>query len=376
MFDSEMLENNTSREILQQPETWLATADQMLQHDARLEELCHGVRAIVLTGSGSSQYSGECLVPVLQRELGVPVQSVGGGSILTEGAGAITPLRPCLAVSFARSGDSPESSAAVELLLRSEPEVRHLVITCNRNGKLAKDYANHPRVFVITLEDRTNDRSLVMTSSFTNMLLACRILGFRGKGERYRSLIGVLSKSASHLLDHDKGILKGLAASGFDRAVFLGSGARYGAARECALKMLEMTDGRVVTFAETYLGLRHGPMSAINSATLIVCFLSSGPGRRPYETDLIREIEHKKLGNQRLLVGEDVPYDLASEGDVMVQCPGIASVGDDDAAVLDVVVGQLLGFFRCLQDGLDPDSPSSGAIHRVVESFPVHGAKA
>ena len=123
---------------------------------------------------------------------------------------------------------------------------------------------------------------------------------------------------------------------------------------------------------ETYLGLRHGPMCAIHPDTLVVCFLSSDTVTRAYEVDLIRELNRKQLGI-RLLVGEAVPGDIVRSTDCRIECPGLASVGDDLAAITDVVVGQLLALFRCLALGLSPDAPSSGnVINRVVEDFAIH----
>jgi tagatose-6-phosphate ketose/aldose isomerase len=153
----------------------------------------------------------------------------------------------------------------------------------------------------------------------------------------------------------------------------LGTGALLGAAREAALKMLEMTAGQVSAMSETYLGLRHGPMSFVHEDTLIVCFLSSNPTARAYECDLIRELDQKHLGLLKLVVGDEVPGDVVRDRDVVIDCPGLAEVGDDCAPVIDVVVGQLLGFFRCLREGLRPDSPSeSGVINRVVQNFKLH----
>jgi tagatose-6-phosphate ketose/aldose isomerase len=156
----------------------------------------------------------------------------------------------------------------------------------------------------------------------------------------------------------------------FDRAVYLGSGALYGAAREAALKMLEMSAGRVITFAETYLGLRHGPMSAITPGTLVVCFLSSQPHRRAYELDLLRELRRKCLGRELLMVGSS----LGSEVDgTVIELPSEAGAGSEADSVVYVVAGQLLAYNRCLKEGLDPDAPSgAGVITRVVESFPIH----
>jgi tagatose-6-phosphate ketose/aldose isomerase len=159
----------------------------------------------------------------------------------------------------------------------------------------------------------------------------------------------------------------------FQRAVFLGSGSRFGAAREAALKMSEMTAGRVTTLCETYLGLRHGPMSYVHKDTLIVCFFSSDPTVRAYEADLLRELDQKELGLLKVIVGEDVPKELVRANDVVIECPGLRELGDQNAPIIDAVVGQLLGFFRCLDEGLRPDSPSEdGIINRVVQSFTLH----
>ena len=106
----------------------------------------------------------------------MPVQTVASGSILTHPDQIVPRDQPCLVVSFARSGDSPESCAALDLLLERRPDCHHLIITCNGRGRLATSYLDDPRVLHIVLDDRTCDRSLVMTSSFTNMVLAGRML--------------------------------------------------------------------------------------------------------------------------------------------------------------------------------------------------------
>ena len=174
------------------------------------------------------------------------------------------------------------------------------------------------------------------------------------------------------LIRHGDG-LAAAARSRFRSAVYLGSGGRYGSAREAALKMLEMTSGRVMAFPETYLGLRHGPMAAVDEESLIVCFLSSDEVVRAYEADLVRELNRKGLGARKVLVGADVPGDLPSAGDLVVDVPGLRAVDDDDATLLDVLVGQTLALFRCMATGLRPDSPSDdGVISRVVESFEIH----
>lgn len=364
---------HTVREILQQPATWRQTATQLAAISDELQNTIAGIKTLVLTGSGSSEYAGECVCLPLQNSLSISARAISGGRLLTYGGKAIPPERPGLIISLARSGDSPESEGALSLLLETEPELRHLIVTCNAEGRLATNHRDDPRVTVVVLAKETNDRSLVMTSSFTNMVLAAGFLRFARTPNQFLSLVEGLSVAAKSLLFTYLDTLADLAIRDFKRVVFLGSGPRLGAARESALKMLEMTAGRVWATCESYLGLRHGPMSAVHPDTLIVCFLSSDPFVRAYECDLIRELNQKQLGMAKLIFGEEIPPDLARRGDVVIDCAGLAKLGDDNMPVLDVILGQLLALFRCLKEGLHPDSPSSdGVISRVVQDFTLH----
>ena len=364
---------HTLKEICQQPWTWPRTAERMLASREALAGWLAGAKSLVFTGSGSSEYAGDCVRSPLQNELGIAVESISGGALLMQGAKALPVGRPGLLVSLARSGNSPESAGAVKILVDSEPAYRHLVVTCNENGSLAKTWRNHQDLQVIALPPETNDESLVMTSSFTNLTLAARFLGMLDRPDHYRKLCAALSGVAQGLIAGHFDALGKIASTGFRRAVFLGSGSRYAASREAALKMLEMTSGRITTICESYLGLRHGPMSFVHEDTLIVCHLSSDPTTRAYELDLLAELDRKKLGLSKLMVGENVPDAAVRYGDLVVQCPGLSALGDDEAATVYVVVAQLLAFFRCLEEGLQPDSPSEGGvINRVVESFPLH----
>jgi tagatose-6-phosphate ketose/aldose isomerase len=276
-------------------------------------------------------------------------------------------------VSLARSGNSPESVGALSYILKTEPEIRHLVLTCNSAGSLATTFLDDPRVTVITLNEATNDQSLVMTSSFTNLVLGARFLGLLEEPAQYQAICDKSGAIACQILEEYFDILARVAKASFQRAVFLGSGARFAAAREAALKMLEMTAGRVTTLCETYLGLRHGPMSYVHEDCIVVAFLSSDPSLRAYESDLLRELDRKDLGLLKIIVGEDIPPDLIRKDDVAIECAGMKDLGDENSAIIDVLVGQLLAFFCCLEAGFRPDSPSeNGIISRVVQSFTLH----
>jgi tagatose-6-phosphate ketose/aldose isomerase len=114
-------------------------------------------------------------------------------------------------------------------------------------------------------------------------------------------------------------------------------------------------------------------MCAVDDATLVVCFLSSDPVRRAYESDLLDELRRKRIGWQRVIVGSNVPGELLQDGDVAVNFEGVGGEDDDELAVLDVMAGQILGLFRSLHEGMKPDAPStSGVISRVVNHFTIH----
>ena len=368
---------HTLREICQQPSTWLRTCELMRSRAADLKSIVADISSLTLTGSGSSEYAGDCVRAASQNELEVVTQAIGGGVLLAHRGRALPPARPGLMVSLARSGDSPESVGAVDLMLRSQPEIRHLVLTCNRAGSLARNYQSNSRAAVITLGDETNDRGLVMTSSFTNLVLATRFLGLMGQPDRYQTICKQLSRTASELIQQYLEVLAEAAKARFRRVLFLGSGSRFAGAREAALKMLEMTAGRVGTMGEAYLGLRHGPMSYVHEDTLVMCFLSSEPTLRAYEADLLRELDQKELGLMKVIIGEAIPAELVRNNDVAIECKGLNRLGDENCPVIDVVAGQLLAFFRCLRENLRPDSPSEdGVISRVVQSFALHFPKA
>ncbi len=369
---------DTAREIAQQPDTWLETARAAVDAGPALRELLRaadvrpgGTGLVVLTGSGSSLYAAECVAMPLQRALQTTVRAVPSGQMLTHLEGCVPPDRPGLCLSLARSGDSPESTAVVDRVLAARPAWQHVIVTCNAAGRLATRYAGRAGTTRLILADRICDRSLVMTSSFTNMLLATHILASLDDPWSYLEQVHRIAAAARRVLDQSA-VLATAARGAFQSAMFLGSGSRLGAAREAALKMVEMTGGSVAAAADTFLGLRHGPMSAVHADTLVVCFLASDPITRAYELDLIRELNRKRLGT-RLIIGDQVPADVVRDDDRVLECRGLARAGDDLATVTDAMAGQLLALFRCLAVGLRPDAPSTdNVISRVVEDFALY----
>jgi len=266
--------------------------------------------------------------------------------------------------------------AAMDLALALRPEVRHLVITCNAEGELAKRAAGlGDRAFALVLDPRTNDRGLAMTSAFTSMVIAGLGLAYLDRVEEYVDLVDRTATAAERVLEVAPDIADSLAKHGPQRACFLGSGPLLGAATECHLKLQELTDGRIICFYDTFLGLRHGPRAAIREDTLVVCFLSSDPQVRRYELDLIRSNRAQGIGLAHVIVADRADQELSglAEHVIAYDPDGMLALPDAFAAPVVTIVGQLLGLFASLASGLKPDTPSAGGvISRVVQGVTIY----
>jgi tagatose-6-phosphate ketose/aldose isomerase len=369
---------DTLGEILRQPLTWEKTGDLVAAEATRLSAflretgLERGRGHLLLTGCGSSLHAGECAVAALRDGLGLGVSAVPAGDLLTHAEACLPPTGPTLLVSLARSGDSPESVAAVERVQALRPEARHLAVTCNREGRLAARLAADPRARVLILDEATNDRSLIMTGSFTNLALAAAALAYLDRAAALASDARVLSHAGRTLLARHAEPLMRLGAQSVRAAVVLGTGDRLGAAREAALKLTETTAGAVRTFAESFLGLRHGPMSAVHADTLVLAFLSPASPAREYERDLLLELRHKGLGATTIVVGAALDAALRESAALSIDLPAAPAFG---CGPLGVVAAQVLAFSRCLALGLKPDAPSpDDVITRVVRGFRLYEA--
>jgi tagatose-6-phosphate ketose/aldose isomerase len=267
-------------------------------------------------------------------------------------------------VSLARSGDSPESAAVVERVRSIRPDILQLAIVCNEDGALSHAGLDE----LIVLDPRTNDHSLVMTGAFSNLVLAGLAMA---QSRRVAATVDELSNRAAELLPEIDRICRRAAASTRDRIVILSSSPMLGWAREAGLKMLEMTAGSFPLITETYLGLRHGPMSFVRPDTLVLCLFSSDPVRRLYEADLLRELRAKKIGYLVGITGSTETESLLDEG-----IPAVAPNEDDVFRTPYEILGpQLLGYHLSLRIGLNPDNPSpEGVINRVVQGVKIHGA--
>lgn len=372
---------HTAAEIAQQPKTWPGTLALCRQQQVELRRFLAAQAGVpvLLAGAGTSDFVGGSVERLLEECWRAPVRAVASTELLTGMDEWLRSDESALCISFSRSGDSSEGVAVIEEMMDRFGNVAHLVITCNADGAMAKLAARGSRsAYALVLDPATNDRGLAMTSSFSNMVVAGQALGYFDDLDGFGNNLQQIAKSAESLMPRAADAAAKLAKSGFTRVCFLGSGALKAAAAESALKVQEMTAGRIFTMSQSFLGLRHGPLSFLDRQTLVVAYLASDERTRSYETDLLAELRNKQLGATIAVTGFALSSEIREMADVVLELGSKASVVPDALRPpLDVIFGQLLGLFCSLAAGLKPDTPSpSGAISRVVSHVKIHPAAA
>ena len=375
----ELLDCHTLREIFHQPQMWKETFEtiqaQRNELDAFLQGIAFGPDSdIIFTGAGTSAFVAD-IATALYTRLGYRnTRSVPTTDIVSCPDYCLTPGRK-LIVSFARSGDSPESVAAYNIVRQVCQASSHLIITCNPNGYLAR-CADPQKDYVLVLPDGTNDRSLAMTSSFSSMLLASILAQGTATLEEEGRKLSEAIRFADRILQEDSlKQLQALTERKVSRAVFLGSGPLKGVACECHLKLQELTDGAIMCTYDSFLGLRHGPKAVIKDDTLVVYLLSDKPYTRQYELDLVRQVgaQHHPAGQ---VIVSTVPSGYEGEGidfELNADPAGSLPAAGAYRYIPYVLVGQLLGYFFSVARGLSPDNPSvSHTISRVVSGVTIY----
>jgi tagatose-6-phosphate ketose/aldose isomerase len=364
----------TIHEIYQQPATWRKTCAQLAACKDELQAfLDQVVKAddfdIVLTGAGTSEFVGNSLYHALNKKYNFKVKSYASTDIVPNPEDTLSRTKPTLLVNFGRSGNSPESVGSVQAAEVVCQNLYHLFVTCNCEGALSKLADSRTNCFALNLTPETHDKSFAMTSSYSNMYLATYLALNLDRLEEVTAAVEKICAAGQNFLDNGyDAIAKIVADFDFNRIVYLGNIALKGVAQESALKMLELTAGKVATMYDSHLGFRHGPKSIIDDNTLTVAYLSDDDYRRTYELDLIKEMSGQRKGNKIAVV-----YNKA--------CPGIEELVDyaiqiDVGAEMEnimlgldfIMFAQILAVMKSLSMGITPDNPCpTGEVNRVVK---------
>lgn len=369
----------TATEIHQQPSTWKKTVAQIEENKESLRTFIAKITSqpdfdIILTGAGTSEFVGNALYSYLQKKLNYKVKSYGTTDLVATPENYLSKDKPTLLVSFGRSGNSPESVGAVDVAEAVCDNLQHLFITCNKNGALSKKAAGNDRCIAINLTDETHDQSFAMTSSFTNMMLATLLAFSVEDYEETLKNIEMIIASATNLLDTRYEEMKNVVDTfDFSRIVYLGSNALKGISQESALKMLELTAGKVVTMYDTPLGFRHGPKSIINDETLTVIYLSDDDYTRTYEIDLIKEMSGQRKGNKILAISSKADDEVKSLVDYFYSFNNTQNADNMILAFDYILVAQCIALYKSLSFDITPDNPCpSGEVNRVVKGVTLY----
>ncbi|SEP38965.1 SIS domain-containing protein [Propionispora vibrioides] len=361
----------TVEEILRQPTVWKSIYEKIAGRRDEIKKFIGKIdkkTRIILTGAGSSGFVADALAPVIRKELGfTQVESIHTTDIVASPHQYLVAEAKTLLISFGRSGNSPESIAAIQLAEQLIQDVRHIVITCNNQGELA-GFANE-RTLNFQF-DEANDQGFAMTSSVTGMLLAA--YGILNIEQDLSTMVNKVASYAGEILRNKHQTIADTYQPQVDRLIVLGAGNLFGAAREAALKLLELTAGKVISRYDTPMGFRHGPKAMLTPRTVILYFVAGNDYTKRYDLDMLRELS--QASKNKLIVVSDV-YDEVIEqvADVYI----FNSVSDDVAEAfspfIPLIVGQLFALSASLRLGCTPDNPfPGGEVNKIVQGVIVH----
>lgn len=371
---------NTAKEIIQQPDTWRESVKNLIKNKIEIKSFIDSFLSkkefrIILTGAGTSAFAGEVCEPYLTSLLNKRVEAIATTDLVASPKSYFIKDIPTLLVSFARSGNSPESVHAVNLASQLVDDLYQIVITCNENGKLAKNTVNDEKSLLLLMPPQTNDLGFAMTSSFTTMVLNAMAVFNIDNIENFSSDVDKLSNSVNDFIENNIEKVTSLANEDFERIVYLGSSTSKGIARESALKVLELTAGKVNASYDTPLGFRHGPKSVVDDETVSVIYISNDEYTRKYDLDLAKEMLAHKKNDKVVIVGDNIEEDILNKADYVFNVENINYTVENEVLLplQQIIFGQMLSLLKSVNLGITPDNPCpTGEVNRVVQGVILH----
>lgn len=368
----------TTREIYQQPQVWQtafenykAQADEIAAFLNNIDEKYDYIK-VILTGAGTSAYVGETLLPYFRKiydERKWNFNAIATTDVVANPLAYLHKEVPTILVSFARSGNSPESVAAVDLAKDIVEELYQITITCAAEGKLAQQAHGDERNLLLLQPSPSNDAGFAMTSSFTSMMLTALLVFDKADLAAKAEKVSALMTLSQEVLDSAEAIQE-IVSLDYNRVIYLGAGPFFGLAHEAQLKILELTAGQVATMYESPVGFRHGPKSLVNEKTVVVVFGSTDSYTKLYDLDLVREVAGDEIARKVILL-TDQKEDLENVEQVIFSSQQLAH--DVYRVFPYIVYGQLFALLTALKVNNRPDTPSpTGTVNRVVQGVIIH----
>lgn len=371
---------NTAKEITQQPTVWKEAVLNIKKNKNKINDFMNKFSSIkdsriILTGAGTSAFAGETCEPYLTNLLNKRVEAIATTDLVASPQSYFIKGIPTLLISFARSGNSPESVHAVKLANQLVDDLYQVIITCNEEGKLAQNTKDDEKSLLLLMPKETNDLGFAMTSSFTTMVLSAMAIFNMSNIESFIEDVDKLSVSVNDFLVNNTHKVNKLVNEKFERIIYLGSSTSKAIARESALKVLELTGGIVNANYDTPLGFRHGPKSVIDDTTITVIYISNYDYTRMYDLDLAREMLTHRKKDKVVVIGCDIDKYISNKADYIFELDNINYSVKNEALLplQQIIFGQMLSFLKSINLNITPDNPCpTGEVNRVVQGVILH----
>ncbi|MGT2888423.1 SIS domain-containing protein [Streptococcus didelphis] len=371
----------TTREIKQQPELWQEAFEYFLENKESINAFLKSVNEsangkkvkIIFTGAGTSEYVGNSICNYLQtygdRDHYL-FSSLASTDLVAAPHYYLYEEDTLILVSFARSGNSPESVASVDLANQIVKNVYHLTITCAPEGQLAKKAASDNRNLLLLMPSRSNDRGFAMTGSFSCMMLTALLIFDQHLSDKQKKdIVDQMKAMAKDIIEREDE-LKAITDLDFERLVYLGSGSLTGLTREAQLKILELTAGKVATIFDSSMGFRHGPKSFVNNKTMVIDFVNNDPYVRQYDLDILEEVHADGIALKTLALGQVGETNFSGDRFDMLSD---FLLPDAYLALPIILAAQTLALLASVKLKNLPDTPSAtGTVNRVVKGVSIH----
>jgi len=329
------------REIARQPESWEKTIELMSRRKDELLRFFenYNPEEILFTGCGSSYYLSVSAAYFFQEQTGISAKAVPASDILLKPASVLNKNRRTLVIGSSRSGNTTELVRALDAA-RRHPSVRTLGFTTDPRSKLAQQGD-------VIILPHVQEKSVVMTGSFTNMLLALKLLAGWLSGAAFVGELERLPRIGRQRMTEAEELGKTVGGDRhFNHFIYLGQGGNFGLALEGMLKLKEMT--QLQTEAFNPLEFRHGPISVLHDRCRVI--LLSDRALLPFRDSLIEDI--RRLKAEVVLIGEE-----AGEKKADIQWDPAPGMTDLVRGLLALPFFHFLAYFRTRKMGLNPDRP-------------------
>jgi len=361
----------TLNEINRQPEVWKSIYEKILLNREKIKNFMKSFDSdtrILFMGAGSSAFIGDSLAPLIRKEFSFSdVESIHTTDAVASPSQYFVRNVKTVLISFGRSGDSPESIAAIEIAEKHINNLYHIIITCNPSGKLA-GYKNDRTLNLVF--DEINDQGFAMTSSVTGMMLAAYSL-FAIEVD-LKEEINTITNYAKEIIKSKYHIISDVFEKNVNRLIVLGSANLFGVARESALKSIELTRGGIMSWYDTPMGFRHGPKSLLTDNTVILYFVSNNEYTRKYDMDMLSELS-QSMKHRLLVVSDKYSSEVNDYADVYIYNSKENVLSEAFTPYSALLVAQIFALSASLKIGCTPDNPfPNGEVNRVVKGVSIH----